>query len=109
LEAEASGRAIEDMTGRPAREADGATRARCADLVGRAVGSLAVVMDFSHAYVAGSVALGFGDGFFETATKSARDVAMMHYSSHVEVRRSPLGPDGPLFGAALVGWRGEHS
>ena len=109
LEAEASGRAIEDVTGRPAREADAATRTRCAELVGRAVGTLAAVLDFSHAYIAGSVALGFGDGFFETATKSAREVAMMHYSSHVEVRRSPLGSDGPLLGAALVGWRGEHS
>lgn len=109
LEAEASGRAIEDITGRPAREADAGTRTRCAELVGRAIGTLAVVLDFSHAYVAGSVALGFGDDFFETATKAAREVAMMHYSSHVEVRRSPLGSEGPVLGAALVGWRGEHS
>jgi glucokinase len=107
LEAEASGRAIQDMTGRPAREADEPTRARCAELVGRAVGTLAAVLDFSHCYVAGAVALGFGDGFFETANKAARALAMMHYSSHVEIRRSPLGVDGPLLGAAVVGWRGE--
>jgi len=108
LEAEASGRAIEDMTGRPAIEADNSVRGRCAELVGRAVGTLASVLDFSHCYVAGSVALGFGDEFFEQANKSARAVAMMHYSSHVEIRRSPLGADGPILGAALVGWRGEQ-
>jgi glucokinase len=107
LEAEASGRAIEDITGRPSVEAEASVRSRCADLVGRAIGTLASVLDFSHCYVAGSVALGFGEEFFEQANKSARAVAMMHYSSHVEIRRSPLGADGPLLGAAMVGWRGE--
>jgi glucokinase len=109
LEAEASGRAIEDMTGRPAVEADEATRTRCAELVGRAVGTLAAVLDFSHCYLAGSVALGFGEDFFHVANKAARAVAMMHYSSHVELRRSPLGADGPILGAAMVGWRGERA
>jgi glucokinase len=109
LEAEASGRAIEDVTGRPAAEADQSVRTRCGELVGRAVGSLASVLDFSHCYVAGSVALGFGDEFFEQANKSARAVAMMHYSSDVEIRRSPLGSNGPILGAALVGWRGDQS
>ncbi len=106
LEAEASGRAIEDMTGRPAREADSAVRLRCADLVGRAVGTLASVLDFSHCYVAGSVALGYGDEFFEQANKSARALVMMHYCADLEIRPSPLGVDGPILGAALVGWRG---
>ena len=106
LEAEASGWAIETRTGRPAIEADAVTRHRTADLVGRAVGTLAVVLDFNHCYVAGSVALGFGDEFFEVANKSARAVAMLPYSQHLEIRRSGLGVDGPLLGAALVGWRG---
>ncbi len=106
LEAEASGRAIEERTGQPAEEADQATRLRTAELVGRAVGTLASVLDFRHCYVAGSVALGFGDEFFAEANKSARTVAMMSYSHDVEIRRSHLGLDGPLLGAALVGWRG---
>ena len=109
LEAEASGRAIEDMTGRPAIEANEVTRARCAQLVGRAVGTLAAVLDFSHCYLAGSVALGFGEDFFHVANKAAREVAMMDYSSHVELCRSPLGADGPLLGAAMVAWRAERS
>lgn len=106
LEAEASGWAIEDMTGRSARFADAPTRQRCAELVGRAVGTLSSVLDFAHCYVAGSVALGFGDEFFHTANKAARRVAMMRYSEHLEIRRSDLGADGPLLGAAVVGWRG---
>lgn len=109
LEAEASGWAIEDMTGRPASDADGATRQRCAELVGRAVGTLSSVLDFNRCYVAGSVALGFGDEFFETANKAARAMATMHYSSQLEIRRTGLDGDGPILGAALVGWRGASA
>jgi glucokinase len=105
LEAEVSGWAIEARTGKSPAEADAATRARTADLVGRAVGSLASVLDFSHCYVAGSVALGFGDEFFDVANKSARAVARLPYSEHLEICRSELGVDGPLLGAALVAWR----
>jgi glucokinase len=107
LEAEASGWAIEALTGRSPAEADAATRVRTADLVGRAVGSLASVLDFSHCYIAGSVALGFGDEFFDVANKSARAMARLPYSEHLEISRSELGVDGPLLGAALVAWRGR--
>nr|MBW4079274.1 ROK family protein [Acidobacteriota bacterium] len=106
LEAEASGWAIEDMTGQPAKFADETVRHRCATLVGRAVGTLSSVLDFTQCFIAGSVALGFGDEFFETANKAARDVAMMRYSEHLEIKRSDLGADGPILGAAMVGWRG---
>ena len=107
LEAEASGWAIEARTGRPADQADQATRLRTGELVGRAVGMLSSVLDFRHCFVAGSVALGYGDEFFAEANKSARTTAMMSYSHDVEIRRSRLGVDGPLLGAALVGWRGS--
>jgi len=105
LEAEASGWSIEARTGKSPADADAATRVRTADLVGRAVGSLASVLDFSHCYVAGSVALGFGDEFFDVANKSARTMARLPYSEHLEIVRSGLGVDGPLLGAALVAWR----
>jgi glucokinase len=107
LEAEASGWAIESLTGHPPAEADDATRVRTADLVGRAVGTLASVLDFNHCYIAGSVALGFGDEFFQVANKSARAMARLPYSEHLEIVRSGLGTDGPLLGAALVAWRGR--
>jgi glucokinase len=106
LEAEVSGRAIEARTGRPAADADIATRQRTGELVGRAVGTLSSVLDFRHCYVAGSVALGYGDEFFDAANKAARTLAMMSYSHDIEIRPSQLGNDGPLLGAALVGWRG---
>ncbi len=106
LEAEASGTAIAATTGRPARDADAETRRRCAELVGRAVGTLGAVLDFTHCFVAGSVARGYGEAFFTTATASAREVARLEYCANFEVRPSALGGDGPLLGAALVGWRG---
>jgi glucokinase len=109
LEAETSGWAIEDMTGKPAYEADHATRQRCAELVGRAVGTLASVLDFNHCYVAGSVALGYGHEFLATANKAARAMAPMHYSTQLEIHESGLGTDGPILGAALVGWRATSS
>lgn len=105
LEAEASGWAIEARTGRPAIEADAATRERSAELVGRGIGTLAAVLDFNRCYIAGSVALGFGDDFFAVANKAARSMATLHFSQQLEIRRSGLGGDGPLLGAALVGWR----
>jgi glucokinase len=106
LEAEASGRGIEERIGRPASEADQATRQRTGQLVGRAVGQLASVLDFRHCYVAGSVALGYGDEFFAEATKAARGVAMLAYCHDIEIRRSHLASDGPILGAAVVAWRG---
>jgi glucokinase len=105
LEAEASGWAIEARTGAAPAEADVATRTRTAELVGRAVGTLASVLDFNHCYIAGSVALGYGDEFFDVANKSARTMARLPYSEHLEIARSELGTDGPLLGAALVAWR----
>ena len=106
LEAEASGTAIAARIGRPARDADPATRRRSAELVGRAVGTLGAVLDFTQCFVAGSVARGYGAAFFATATASAREVARLEYCANFEVRPSALADDGPLLGAALVGWRG---
>jgi glucokinase len=106
LEAEASGRAIESRTGKPASEADQATRLRTGELVGHAIGMLSSVLDFRHSYVAGSVALGYGEDFFAAATKAAHETAKLSYSHDVEILPSKLGNDGPLLGAALVGWRG---
>jgi len=48
------------------------------------------LLDFSHCYLAGSGRAGFGEDFFHVANKAAREVAMMDYSSHVELCRSPL-------------------
>ena len=106
LEAEASGLAIEAITGRPPSDADAGSRHRTARLVGRAVGTLSAVLDFTRCYVAGSVALGYGDQFFRGANEGAREVATMAYCSGLTIAPSALGRTGPLLGAALVGRRG---
>ncbi|MFI5036133.1 MAG: ROK family protein [Acidimicrobiales bacterium] len=109
LEAEASGFAIRAMTGRPPDEADEATRTRTARPVGRAVGTLAAVLDLTRCYIGGSVALGYGRRFFEQANEAAREVARLSYVRDLEIRPTSLGPDGGLLGAALVAWRGAAS
>ncbi len=106
LEAEASGFAIRAMTGRAPDQADHETRRRTARLVGRAVGTLAAVFDFTRCYIGGSVALGFGDEFFHDANAAAREVACLGYARDLEIHPTSLGPDGGLLGAALVAWRG---
>jgi glucokinase len=105
LEAEASGWAIAQMTGRPASEADQATRIRCAELFGLGVGTLASVLDVDRCYVGGSVALGFGAEFFDRANTKAKEVATMGYSHDLRIAPTGLGSDGPLLGASLLSWR----
>lgn len=70
LEAEVSGTAIAKRTGRPAHQAPPELRRRSGQLVGRAVASVANLLDLRLAVVAGSVALGFGDDFFLQPSRS---------------------------------------
>jgi len=106
LEAEASGTAIADYTGRPAAEATSEVVERTGRLVGRAVATVANLLDLRLAVVAGSVALGFGDPFFAAANEEINQRARLDFSKGCELRRGGLGADGPLIGAAAVGWRG---
>jgi glucokinase len=106
LEAEASGTAIAAVTGRPAREASTEVRARTGQLVGLAVASVANLLDLRLAVVAGSVALGFGDEFFDAAQTEIDARARLDFSRGATIRPAALGADGPLVGAAAVGWRG---
>ena len=106
LEAEASGTAIAAITGRPAAEAPPDVVERTGRLVGRAVATVANLLDLRLAVVAGSVALGFGEPFFDAANAEIAVRARLEFSSGCELRRGGLGADGPLVGAAAVGWRG---
>jgi glucokinase len=106
LEAEASGTSIADMTGRPAAEAGMAVRRRTGTMVGRAVASVANLLDLPLATVAGSVALGFGDTFFAAAAEEISLRCRMRFSAPTTIVPSPLGEAAPLIGAAAVGWRG---
>jgi len=105
LEAEASGTAIAFRTGRPAADADLSEIRRAGMLVGRAVGSVANLLDLQLAVVAGSVALGFGEPFFRAAQIEVDRVAQLDHSLGTVVVPAGLGADGPLIGAAAVGFR----
>ncbi len=105
LEAEASGTAIASVTGRPAAEADEAVRRRTGKLVGRAVASVANLLDLRLAVCSGSVALGFGEPFFTAAQSELDRTARLDFSRGVRIVPGGLGSAGPLIGAAAVGWR----
>ena len=106
LEAEASGPSIEAVTGRPAAEAGPEAVERTGTLVGRAVASVANLLDLRLAVVAGSVALGFGEPFFAAAQAEVDRSARLSFSAGTRVVPAGLGADGPLVGAGAVGWRG---
>ncbi len=80
LEAEASGTAIAGVTGAPAEEAGLERRIRTGRLVGRAVASVANLLDLELAVVAGSVALGYGDDFFGAAQRELDRCARLSFS-----------------------------
>jgi glucokinase len=105
LEAEASGPSIAAVTGRPAAEAPVEVRKRTGRLVGRAVASVANLLDLPLAVVAGSVALGYGEPFFAAAQAEIDARARLEFSRGTRIVPAGLGADGPLVGAAAVGWR----
>ncbi len=104
LEAEASGTNIGLMTGKPAEEASVAVRERTGVMVGRGVAQAAILLDLDLAVVAGSVALGFGDVFFDAAQAEIDRLVQISYARGVKIVRSTL-EHGPLVGAAALGWR----
>ncbi len=107
LEAEASGTAIAAITGRPPAEAPPEMVTRTGVLVGRAVATVANLLDLRLALVAGSVALGFGAPFFGAAQGELDARARIGFARGARIRPAGLGADGPLVGAAAVGWRGS--
>lgn len=106
LEAEASGTAIAAITGRPAAEAGPDVIERTGTLVGRAVASVATLLDLPLAVVAGSVALGFGEPFFAAAQREVDDRCGLAYARGTRIVPAGLRDTGPLIGAARVGFVG---
>lgn len=106
LEAEASGTAIAAITGRPPPEAGPGIRERTGRLVGRAIASVANLLDLRLAAVGGSVALGYGESFFVPAQGEIDRRCRLDFSRGTRVVPVGLGADAPLVGAGAVGWRG---
>lgn len=107
LEGEASGTAIAFRTGVPPSEASAFERSRAGTMVGRAVGSVANLLDLQLAVVAGSVALGYGDHFFVAAQLECDRVARLQHSVGTKIVAAGLADEGPLIGAAAVGFTGS--
>lgn len=106
LEAEASGRAIEAITGRSPTEPSYEIMQRTGELVGRAVASVCNLLDLDLAVVGGSVALGFGATFFNSAQAAVDRHSRLEFSRGARITPARLGDRGPLIGAGAVGVRG---
>lgn len=106
LEAEASGPAIEAITGRPPTQPTYEIMVRTGRLVGRGVASVCNLLDLKLVVVGGSVALGFGATFFTSAQRTLDDLCKLDFSHKARIVPARLTDEGPLIGAAAVGWRG---
>jgi len=106
LEAEASGTAIEAITGRPASEPSYEIMQRTGRLVGRAAASVCNLLDLDLVVVGGSVALGFGATFFNSAQEAMDEHSRLSYSRGARISPVRLGDQGPLLGAGAVAVRG---
>ncbi len=108
LEAEASGLAIEAITGRPPTAPSYEIMQRTGSLVGLAVASVCNLLDLDLAVVGGSVAFGFGATFFHAAQEVIDEHSRLEFSRSARITPGRLGDRGPLVGAAAVAWRGHN-
>ena len=106
LEAEASGPAIEVITGRSPTQPTYEIMVRTGRLVGRGVASVCNLLDLQLVCVGGSVALGFGATFFNSAQRTLDELCGLEFSRGARIIPSRLADQGGLIGAAAVGWRG---
>ena len=105
LEAVASGTAIGEMTGQPAAHAPAHVIEQTGMYVGRAVASVAALLDLRLAVIGGSVALGFGEPFFRAAQTEADRYAAIEFARGIRLLPAGLGGDAPLVGAAAIARR----
>ena len=106
LEAEASGPSIRAATRLDPQAVGDDVRRRVGTLVGRAVATVANLLDLRLAVVAGSVALGYGATFFDAAQAELDAGARIEFARGARILPAGLGDAGPLVGAAAVGRRG---
>jgi glucokinase len=85
LEAEASGPAIEAITGRPPTQPTYEIMVRTGRLVGRAVASVCNLLDLRLACVGGSVALGFGATFFNSAQRTLDELCGIEFARNARI------------------------
>jgi glucokinase len=63
------------------------------------------LLDLEHVLIGGSVALGFGDEFFDAANMELFERCHLDFARGVKISPVGLGAEAPLVGAAVVGFR----
>jgi glucokinase len=106
LDAEASGQAVEAITGRPHSEPTYAIMQRTGRLVGGAAAVVCNALDLALVVVGGTVAVDFAATFFHAAQLSLDEYARLPYSRGARITPSRLSETGLLLGAGALGWRG---
>lgn len=106
LDAEASGLAIEAITGRTVDEPTYDIMRRTGRLVGRAAGMVCAPLDIDLVVVGGTVAARFAATFFNAAQEELDAVVRIGQGAAVRVTPTRLADRGPLIGAGAIGWRG---
>lgn len=102
LDAYCSRAAIEDETARAAQRAPRAIMERTGTLVGRALASVGATVDLQLAVIGGSLALGFGDVFFEAAQHELDVRARLGFLQGFKIVPPGTGHHAPLVGAAAL-------
>lgn len=105
LEAYICGPAVAAESGRPPRRAPVGLVERNGRMLGRTLASVAALLDLRLAVVGGSVALGYGQPFFDAAQSELTERARLSFVQGAVVRPVGLGEQGPLVGAAAVAHR----
>ena len=105
LEAEASGLAIEAITGRPPSEPTYEIMQRTGRYVGRGAAILCNSLDLELVVVGGGVALGFGATFFHSAQLELDESSRRSGLPMPRITSTRLGDRGPLIGAGAVAIR----
>ncbi len=105
LDAEASGAAIESITGRPPTEPTYEIMQRTGMLVGRAAATVCNTLDLTLVVVGGTIARHFAATFFHSAQAALEEHAQLPYSRGARITPSRLGDNGALIGAGAFGWR----
>jgi glucokinase len=105
LEAEASGTAIEAITGRSPTEPTYEIMQRTGRLVGRGAAMICNTLDLDLVVVGGGVALGFGATFFNAAQLELDAMAQIGSGPPPRITQTRLADRGPLIGAGAVGIR----
>ncbi len=103
VESLASGPSLQSIFGIAPEEATDEMKLHCANIIGQAISGVACLLDIRLVTIGGSVALGFGDPFFQATQKRIDELTQLEFARGVKVVPSGLGVNGGLISAARVG------